>query len=354
MDILNLKTLVRSLPREERKIFRRIFRVEEAIGSLKIPAELRRRLDKPILFERQKIVKVTNRVTFEGTYFNMLRALRPIEAKVGNVKNRILRVEGCPFCSPLKETAEDIFGRISGKHGVTASNLAKYDGWHGLIIFKRHNPLEWTREEVLDNFRLALKWFSEAHKHDREAIYPFLVWNCLWRAGASIIHGHFQLTLSRTPHPKIENLHRQARKYQAKYGSNYFEDLYKVHKSLGLAAKLREVYILAYLTPIKEGEILVFSWRLNLNFFKTLIGCLETYRKLRVETFNLALTMPPMVEVEGWKDFPIIARLVDRGKLIEQTSDLGGMELYAASIVSSDPFKLAEELRKNVSSLKIS
>lgn len=117
--------------------------------------------------------------------------------------------------------------------------------------------------------------------------------------------------------------------------------------------KFKGTHILAYLTPVKEREIFAFSWKPTINFFKALIVCLEAYRRLGVETFNLAVAMPPIVKVEGWEGFPAVARLVDRGKLVEQTSDLGGMELYAASIVSSDPFKLASELKKALCSLEI-
>jgi hypothetical protein len=36
---------------------------------------------------------------------------------------------------------------------------------------------------------------------------------------------------------------------------------------------------------------------------------------------------------------------VDRGDPANRTSDIGAMELYAASVVASDPFRVAEALR---------
>ena len=52
------------------------------------------------------------------------------------------------FASPLENTTEDTFGRITGRHCVTASNIAKCDELHGLVIFKNSHPLKWGREEV--------------------------------------------------------------------------------------------------------------------------------------------------------------------------------------------------------------
>ena len=38
-------------------------------------------------------------------------------------------------------------------------------------------------------------------------------------------------------------------------------------------------------------------------------------------------------------------RIVDRGDPATRTNDIGAMELYAASVVSSDPLKLAQTLQ---------
>jgi hypothetical protein len=39
-----------------------------------------------------------------------------------------------------------------------------------------------------------------------------------------------------------------------------------------------------------------------------------------------------------------MVRLVDRGDPGSSASDVGGMELYAASVISSDPLELARHL----------
>ena len=63
---------------------------------------------------------------------------------------------------------------------------------------------------------------------------------------------------------------------------------------------------------------------------------LACYRdRLGVSSFNLVLYRPPLAPThESWDGFPIMVRIVDRGDPTTRTNDFGGMELYAASVVS--------------------
>src|SRR5207247_1067656 len=70
------------------------------------------------------------------------RARRPVEVKGGDeVRATIERARGDPFCHPETGTPADTFGRIRGEHGITASNIAKYDTYHGVLVFDEHDPL---------------------------------------------------------------------------------------------------------------------------------------------------------------------------------------------------------------------
>ena len=70
-------------------------------------------------------------------------------------------------------------------------------------------------------------------------------------------------------------------------------------------------------------------------------------QELGVRSFNAAFCLPPLAPVEeDWSGFPVVVRLVDRGDPASRTSDIGAMELYAASVVASDPFWVAEALRE--------
>jgi galactose-1-phosphate uridylyltransferase len=176
------------------------------------------------------------------------------------------------------------------------------------------------------------------------------MWNCLWRAGGSIIHGHAQVTATRGSHyPKVERLRRNASTYKREHGSDYFEDLTRVHASLGLDIPLEGVRAFASLSPIKEKELVVIGKDPGDASLSRAVGALlQGYvDNLGVRAFNVAFYMPPLGTVQqDWADFPTVVYIVDRGDPANRTSDMGAMELYAASVVASDPFRVAEALRE--------
>lgn len=348
--IADLDAIVESLPTEEKELFRRIFRISVAEGGLKPPQTMHRWIKQHFgsveATLNQKVVRVTNLITFEEALFNKLRASRPIAAKKRLDVIADESVED-PLRLPQQDTPEDLFGRVEGKHCITASNIAKYDGLHGMVIFNEPNPLHFTREQVFDYIDTGWRWAQKAHQFDPHANYFFFMWNCLWRAGASLVHGHAQVSLSRDVHyAKIEQLRRAALSYKARYGASYFDELYQAHRVVGCGFEVDGVRVLAYLTPIKEKEVVLMAGSLAQPLKKRIYQVLSCFRdKLGVGSFNLALRMPPIAEVkEDWDGFPVLVHLVDRGDLGSKASDIGAMELYASSVISSDPFEVARVL----------
>ncbi len=353
--IADLDDVVDSLPKAEKKLFRRIFHLSVVVGALDPPQEMLPWLEKQFGSvagaRTQKIVKVTNMVTFEGALFNRLRASRPIEvteklriqAKIidGGMED-VLR-------NPLRDTPADMFGRVRGRFTVTASNVAKYDAYHGMIIFDDYNPLHFDIDEVADYLDTGWKWAQKAHEQDPSARYYFFLWNCLRRAGASLLHGHAQVTLAKDMHyAKIEGLRRAALRYKARYGSNYFDDLFRVHQAIGLGIEADGVRMMAYLTPIKEKEVMILSPKYDSPLKEWIYHSLACFRDaMNVTNFNLALFVPPPCKTrESWAGFPAVARMVDRGDPKSGSCDIGTMELYAACVISSDPFEVARLLKQ--------
>ncbi len=353
--ILTLPHLVAALPAPDRARFERIFHVAVSGGEL-VPPEpmlpwLAGRFGPVEAVCRQQIVKVTNRVTLEGALFNTLRAHRPVEAPPdrANLPEILDNRKECDFCRPLEHTPADPFGRLRGRHSLTASNVARYDGWHTVIVFDEHHPLHFTAEQVADYLDLAQKWARTAHHHDPEACYPFFLWNCLWRSGASILHGHAQMTLTRGMHyARIEAWRQAALRYRVAHGANYFDDLVAVHRALGLAVACGTATLLPSLTPFKEKETHIIAPAFDDDLKAALYRLLRTFVEgLGVQSFNLALYQPPLARVdEDWSGFPLIVRLLDRGDLSSRTSDVGAMEFFAQSVVATDPFRVAEALRE--------
>ncbi len=356
IGITDLPHLIESLPESSRRRFERIFHLSLTTGHL-VPLPvmhpwIERYFGSVEAVTAQQIIKVTNFVTWEGSLFNDLRARRPLEARNHDDVHRIIARNGSgPFGNPLEGTPEDSFGRVKGRHSITASNIAKYDGFHGLVIFDEHNPLAFDRESLGDYLDTALAWADKANATDPAARYFFFMWNCLWKSGASIIHGHAQMTLTRDMHyAKVEALRRMALAYRSQHDTNYFQDLYAVHDDLGLTFGNDSVRGMAYLTPVKEKEVLLIADNIDEAFKDVLYDTLETFtQKLNVLSFNLVLYMPPLSVVEGedWSDFPVMARIVDRGDLGNKVADFGGMELYAQSVIGTDPFFVARTLRRN-------
>jgi len=354
-EVTNLPSLIEGLPDEDRALARRILDVSATTGRLDPPEAMRPWIEKSFgsveAVGAQRIVKVTNRVTLEGTLFNELRASRPLDTGVSvDLDREIAATEGDPFCRPEEGTPADVFGRVRGEHATTASNIAKYDGFHGVVVFDDHNPLRLTPEKVSDYVAVGLEWGRRALEADPQALYPFLMWNCLWRAGGSIIHGHAQVTATRGTHyPKVERLRRAASSYAAEHGSDYFADLYGIHEALGLSIPLRGVRAFASLTPVKEKELVVIGRGPEDEALHRAVGALlQGYvNVLGARAFNVAFYMPPLGPTEeDWSDFPTVVYIVDRGDPANRTSDIGAMELYAASVVASDPFRVAHLLRE--------
>lgn len=351
--IADLPALVSALPRQEREVFRRIFDAKVVYGELRPPEAmhpwLMQQFGSVASVFRQKIVRVTNLVTGEGVLFNELRARRPMNAREQlGLKAQILDgLRNDPLAQPLTDTPEDVFGRVRGKHCITASNIAKYDGLHAIVIFDDPDPLRFDEARLADYIVTAWRWAQAAHEYDPLAGYFLFVWNCLWRAGASLIHGHAQVLLTRHYHYSlIERLRRAAVGYADGNGSNYFQDVFRVHQALGLGWERDGVQVQACLCPIKEKEVMVMGQSLDDAFLRAVYRAVSCLRdRLGVNSFNLSLITPPLGPTEeSWKGFPIIARAVDRGDPQSKSSDFGGMELYANPVVAADPFVVAHEL----------
>jgi hypothetical protein len=369
-----LPQIIAALPDDERSLINRLFQIDLTEGTLMPPPEMMSWLEKTFgtveAVIHQHVVRVTNRWTFEGATFNPLRSRRPGSGATSGITSSLppelrARIEdssGDDFCDPLHYTPADTFGRVQGTHMITAGNVAKADGWHSVGIFDRHNPLSIDAELVTDMLSTTGEWANQAHTSDPSARFLFLLWNSLWRAGASLVHGHIQMTLSHhMAHARVEQLRAAARRYQLETGGDYFADLARAHTALGLSVgDDNKIEWYASLTPVKEREIVLMAPTyqdgvlapeelgvLSEPLFTTLS---VMQRQMGVLAFNAGIFGPPLAaggqavvsDLEGdWTGFPLVARLVDRGNPLSATSDIAGLELFGSSVVASDPFEVA-------------
>ena len=222
--------------------------------------------------KKQRIVNIFNEWTCQGTLYNPLISNRPGMSRDHSKEKDKLQIlinnsrKNCDFCNPETNTPKDQFGRVRGKHSITAANIAKYDVYSSLVIFKKHNPLEFSLKEFSDYIETSFKWFELVFKNDEKYCFPFFVWNCLPRAGASLIHGHAQILMTKDrPYARVESLKRACKNYKQQTTNEYFDDIYRIHKSLGLSYESQDVKLFASITPIKEKEITMISKKSSIN-----------------------------------------------------------------------------------------
>jgi len=178
-----------------------------------------------------------------------------------------------------------------------------------------------------------------------------LLWNCLWRAGASIIHGHFQLILGESSHYAEAEWYNKVRKdYSEKFNSDYFLDLYNAHQLIGLGFEHKKIKIFTNITPRKDKEVTIVSDKLDKHHVSAVYKIINSLIKdFGVMSFNLGVILPPLdkkIKEFEWKGFPVITRVVSRGPLSNKTSDIGGVELYARSnVIETDPYKVFEKIK---------
>jgi len=352
-SVTTLPEQLAALAEEERRRFDGLISVIRSEGSLVPPPEMHAWIERSFgsveAVQAQSVIKTLNLWTLEGSLFNSLRARRPIDRKMETGGEEGSAGSGQdPFCHPLTGTPADTFGRVQGRHSITASNVAKYDALHSVVIYDTHNPLQLSEEQVIDAFDTAERWIARAHGARPHAVYPFVMWNCLPRSGASIVHAHMQVALAEgMPYARVELWRRAAVAYRSMTGRDYFEDFYAAHRCLDLGGESGSLRWMAHITPVKEKEAIILASSMGVDLYREIHRVLRIYiDALGVRAFNVAIYLPPLGPVEDdWSDFPVVARMVDRGDPSSATSDVAAMELYGQPVVAFDPWKLASALR---------
>jgi len=328
--------------------------------------------------EKQTIVTTYNRMTEEYSLFNEVRRYRPgyqerLSAdKDAEVNDAIMKSAGaatCDFCS-VERTAEDVFGRVFGQHCYTASNVAKYEKWHSLLIAKEHHPLNITRDMMVDYIETAHAWFAQVHRRDPTARFPHIMFDAGARASASQPHQHLQMSMTanryftRAEHTRLAAVDYYEGHYAAgpdgepaASGHSYWADLVSAHEGLGLALRFNRSAVLSYITPIKERELVVVTESSHSPCFGALIAAAVNSLTDGVGTraFSMAVTLEPYgvpVTRRGRRaanvPYPALARIVDRGSPLDQRSDVGAMEFYGANNIGADPYSAVPHLAQRV------
>lgn len=342
VSIIDLPERIAALPAASRERVARLFHIDRVAGQCIIPDTMREWVHTHIgastEVETQTVVRVTNRVTWEGALFNPLRGRRPVQ-----MTPPAPPPTGDIFAEPLRSTAEDVFGRVRGAHCITTSNISRWDGLCAVEIFDEPDPLTFTRVHLRDYFRVGLTWARHANAHDPAARYFIWMWNGGPKAGASIVHAHAQMALGRGQHyARVEGLREAAARYRAAHDADYFEDLYAAHEDLGLVFVHGAVRGFVNLAPQRTKDVVLLGAAIDDALADAVHDALRgLIDRTGTSAFNAAVLAPPLFAEAGgedWRGFPVMARVCDRGSAAMLSSDIGALDVYAHNTISADPF----------------
>lgn len=437
----SLQAVAAALPASERTVVERLYSIVQQPSACSVPSALKKKVTawfgKPLendgdvlhRVENQRVTRVTNKFTLETALFNPLRAKRPNATgahcrasthgassstdadktdEESSSSSSFSSLTGahtggkrvnCDFCSPEEATCADTWGRIENNFFITASNVAKADALHGLLIFKDcHDPLsflgeesymrsflgtfrEWvdrTLEQLLSEERPSSVVQSIGRKRARREeeaaasaaahdIVPVLLWNCGPKAGASQVHGHAQMFVFTEKVGRLGVRARAEKEWQSAYRSDYMESVIRAHAALGLAHRFQgtDIVIMSSLTPSKEKELTIVGKvdhemgedHCLKEMGRALHFCLQfLVRKFGVSAFNMAVELPSMA-AKHWthrkrahsaanqQSAYVIAKVIDRGPP-SLPSDFAAAEIFIAPVVSTDPFILHQALTR--------
>ena len=361
MSITDLPDRIAVLAPAARARFERLFEVTRSEGQCVVPETMRpwaiETFGSVEAVERQAVIRVTNTVTWEGAQYNPIRMRRPMPVRTadGGPQSSDKRPRADIFAAPLESTAADIFGRVHGKHCVTTSNIARWEGMNAVLIFDTFDPLAIDAAHMRDYFAASREWARRGRQAAPEARHFVWMWNGGPMGGASIPHAHAQLALARgRTYAFIERLRLAALGYRARYGSDYFADLLAAHADVGLGFALGGVPGLINLGALRGYD----TWLLGAAFDDALASAFARALRALIDqagtrAFTASVVMPP-INAEGgperpddpdWRGFPFIARIVDRGRADAASSDIGSLDLFGASVIGHDPYTAAAAMR---------
>ncbi|KAK3769585.1 hypothetical protein RRG08_007988 [Elysia crispata] len=343
--------------------FSAIYTVEKRYGNVKMPKSFEPKVrgwlgNKEELFKElfhQEIIHMVNTYTRETTVFNPLRDKRPVTKPKESEEDYIKRITQesratCDFCKYKNFTAEHTFGREETKLSFTASNIFKLDTLHAVVAMKDHDPINWSFEQFMDMMLLTVKWLEKANIDEPSAVYPAIIWDLLPKSGSSQLHPHDQVFLSPNRYQgMVETWRRAAQDYFSDFQSNYFSDLVSIYSALGLVAKHRSAVVLASLTPRKDNEVIIIAAKADKDFFELIYFVLRAYiDDLKKYSFSLGGGFPAMSPDAKAGRIPAFVRVITRGVTTEIRTDISALELFTATNVNIDPYKVIADIRLSV------
>jgi len=313
--------------------------------------------------KKQTIIFVDNKWSLESVVFNPVRAKRPGGQGQGSVAEYVNNLidkakEGCDFCSYKKYTAADDFGMLESERTVAISNTFKIEKYHGMIVFKQHDPVHFDQDQFIDAMDLAMRWFKTAAGRATDHKYRHMYWDCLPKASASQVHPHIHLALGdHAYYAKWNRLHKAALEFSESVPNwNYWNAMLQVHNALGLSAHFNSASIISYITPQKDLEIVILAKKPSQDFFRLFYFAVRTFMEdMGQFAISAGCVFPKLdVSTDNGAELPAICRLLSRGAADLPRSDVSSFDLFGTANVNKDPFVVIKKVKTALERLKTS
>ena len=151
-------------------------------------------------------------------------------------------------------------GRLRIGEAVLFPNLFPIGTYHSVIILSKAHFLKLSdfRPELIENGLKAARIFvNSVYRQDPEALFVAVNANYLFPAGASFVHPHLQMLITRIAYSYHERLVEACRSYYREQGSSYHEDLIREEKKINaryIGQKGRWRWITAF-SPLGINEV---------------------------------------------------------------------------------------------------
>ncbi len=273
----------------------------------------------------------------------------------------------CPFCPEALEKVTPRFtedfiqeGKLRLGEVCVFPNRIPFDRHCAVVVFTKQHyvPLNDFTEDILFNaFSAACLFLRRVVEADPAVRFFSINWNYFPMSGGSIIHPHLQILAGEFPTHYQGAMIQGCRRYQKRFGKNYWEDLIDTEKSLGhryISALGRTTWLASY-APLGVTDISsIFRSKTSLvglsdrdirDFVRGLIKVFGYFQEFNHLSFNLGLYSGKYPEDDS---FRVNARMVTRRLLPPVgASDVSYFEkIHGESLDYRKPELLCTELRE--------
>lgn len=309
--------------------------------------------------ENQHVIAIRDRYLLEEAILNPLRALR--SPRSNGIDPQLIideeaRNNGCKWCdlngwhARRRGMFSDDFGEVHSddERFCARANWARLAPISGLAFGDEttHNLLRLTKEDFLSLLEIAAAYTHKASRAIPGSQYFIYFLNGGIKSAGSVAHTHIQIA------GRLDRHFGYAESVISKCPPDYWQRLADIHQKLGLAFERNGCVGWVNICPVRDRDITVISPSVAAGA-EAVYDAIQVLKSHHTNSFSMAAILSPHLVAPSIADdrfihWPhVVWRLGDRGDIRVPHSDIGTLELYGRSWVSSeDPWGVAAWLRE--------